>query len=170
MTTILTNIKKKYHKKKEVSIMAEKTKLLVIDEEVKKFNDLEIEVDATLKLINTIIDMFSNKTEIAKGSTNKLVLLFEQKISLLTRKESINKNMADMKRNMFTANAKIKSVEDGDNDLAKIMMNYTEAIKKQQKTMLEAKNAALTLIKNEKDVKEFFDKDNNADLGKETNA
>ena len=127
-----------------------------IDEELGRFNALEKEVNDTLKMLNEIIDLFTNKSELAKGSTGKLVLLIEQKISLLTRKESIIKNMADMKKNMFNTNAKIRSEEDDDTNLAKVMMEYTEALKKQQKALLEAKETAASLIENEKDVNEFF--------------
>lgn len=137
--------------------MAEKIERFEIAEELTRFNALEKEVNDTLTMINTIIDMFNKTSELAKGSTGKLVLLIEQKISLLTRKESIIKNMADMKKNMFTANAKLQSSEDGDTDLARVMMEYTEAIKKQQKTLLEAKDIALSIIENEKDVDAFFE-------------
>jgi hypothetical protein len=135
----------------------EKTDILIIDEEISRFNSLEIEVNDTLKLLNEIIDMFTSKAELAKGSSGKLVLLIEQKIALLTRKESIIKNLADMKKNMFVANSKIKSVEDGDNDLARILLEYTNAIKKQQKALLEAKDAANQVIENSKEVNTFFE-------------
>jgi len=135
-----------------------KTEIFQIDEEMSRFNALEKEVNDTLKMLNDIIEMFTSKTELAKGSTGKLVLLIEQKISLLTRKESIIKNMADMKKNLFNTNSKIKNGEDGDTDLAKVMIEYTEAIKKQQKALLETKEAAEMLIKNEKDVNDFFGK------------
>lgn len=136
-----------------------KSEVFKIDEEISRFNALEVEVNDTLKMINEIIDMFTSKTELAKGSTGKLVLLIEQKISLLTRKESIIKNMADMKKNLFNTNSKIKSSEDADTDLARVMIEYTDAIKKQQKIMLEAKeNAEAILVNNEKDVNAFFSK------------
>jgi hypothetical protein len=138
--------------------MADKIEMFEIEEEINRFNALEVEVNDTLKMLNEIIDMFTSKTELAKGSTGKLVLLIEQKISLLTRKESIIKNMSELKKNMFNTNSKIKNAEDGDNDLAKVMMEYTEAIKKQQKALLEAKDAALSVISNEKDVDDFFDR------------
>ena len=70
--------------------MAEKVLEFNIDAEVVRFDALEIEVNDTLKMINEIIALFS-KADIAKGATGKLVLLIEQKISLLTRKESIIK-------------------------------------------------------------------------------
>lgn len=129
-----------------------------IDEELNKFNSLEIEINDTLKMLNDIIAIFSAKNEVAKGSTGKLVLLIEQKISLLTRKESIIKNIADMKKNMFNTNSKIKGSEDEDTNLAKVMIEYTDAIKKQQKALIEANEKAKVLIANESAVEDFFKK------------
>lgn len=134
----------------------EETKFFNVEEELTRFTALEKEVNDTLNMLNEIIDMFTAKTEIAKGNAGKLVLLVEQKISLLTRKESIIKNMADMKKNMFNTNAKIKNAEDGDTDLTRILMEYTEAIKKQQKEIQEAKETAMELIENQKEVESFF--------------
>jgi len=136
--------------------MAEKILEFNIDAEVVRFDALEIEVNDTLIMINEIIALFS-KADIAKGATGKLVLLIEQKISLLTRKESIIKAMADMKKNRYNANAKVQSGEDGDTDLAKVMIEYTDAIKKQHKTMEEAKEIAGELIaKNGPEVDNYF--------------
>jgi chromosome segregation ATPase len=134
----------------------EETKFFDIDEELSRFTALEKEVNDTLKMLNDIIDMFTAKTEIAKGSAGKLVLLVEQKISLLTRKESIIKNMADLKKNMFNTNSKIKNAEDSDTDLTRVLMEYTEAIKKQQREIQEAKETAMQLIENQKEVENFF--------------
>jgi chromosome segregation ATPase len=134
----------------------EEVKLFDIEEELSRFTALEVEVNETLKMLNDIIDMFTSKTELAKGSSGKLVLLVEQKISLLTRKESIIKNMADMKKNMFNTNSKIKDAEDGNTDLTKVLMEYTDAIKKQQREIQEAKETAQELIKNQQEVDSFF--------------
>lgn len=139
-------------------MIEEKKELFQVDEELSKFNALEKEVNDTLKMLNEIIDMFTSKTELAKGSAGKLVLLIEQKVSLLTRKESIIKNMADMKKNLFNTNSKIKLDEDGNNDFAKILLEYTEAVKKQQKVLLEAKATVNSMVGNAEDVNEFFSK------------
>lgn len=135
----------------------EEVKYFNIDEELTRFSALEKEVNDTLKMLNDIIDMFTSKNEIAKGNAGKLVLLVEQKISLLTRKESIIKSMADLKKNLFNTNSKIKNAEDGDSDFARVLMEYTEAIKKQQKDIQEAREAARELIENQKEVDRFFD-------------
>lgn len=135
----------------------EEVKYFNIDEELTRFSALEKEINDTLNMLNEIIDMFTSKNEIAKGNAGKLVLLVEQKISLLTRKESIIKGMADLKKNLFNTNTKIKNAEDGDNDFARVLMEYTEAIKKQQKDIQEAREAARELIENQKEVDKFFD-------------
>lgn len=128
-----------------------------IETELDRFNSLEREVNETIDLVNSVIVLFSNKTEIAKGSSNRLALLLEQKISLLTRKESIIKNIAELKRNAFNINAKIVDAESGDNDLAMIMKEYTAAIKKQQHELSEVKKQAQQIL-NEDEVERFFNK------------
>lgn len=139
-----------------VEIKNNELEIFKIDDELDKFSLLEKEVNDTIFMLNGIIELFSNKTEVAKGSTGKLVLLIEQKISLLTRKESIIRNIADMKKNLFNTNSKIKSSEDGDTDLAKVMMEYTEVIKKQHKAIEEARDTIKVLVSNEDEVQDFF--------------
>lgn len=134
-------------------------KFFNVDEEIKKFSELEIEVNETIEVLDKIISYFTPKNEVLRGSANKLVLLMEQKISLYTRKESIIKNLADMKKNVFNANTKIINGEDSDTDFAKVLMEYTEEVKKKRKVLEESKESALALIEeisNQDEVENYF--------------
>ena len=105
-------------------------------------------------MIDSIIEMFNNKSEIARGASNRLALLLEQKISLLTRKESIIKNIADLKRNTFTVNTKIEDGKENSN-LTKLLLEYTTNVRKQHKQLQEAQTH-IREVANEEELLEFF--------------
>ena len=75
----------------------EEVKYFNIDEELTRFSALEKGNKWYFKDAERNNRHVHLKNEIAKGNAGKLVLLVEQKISLLTRKESIIKGMADLK-------------------------------------------------------------------------
>lgn len=132
----------------------EKIVSLNIDDELRRLNELEVEVNETIKMIDSIIEMFNNKSEIARGASNRLALLLEQKISLLTRKESIIKNIADLKRNTFTVNTKIEDGKENSN-LTKLLLEYTTNVRKQHKQLQEAQTH-IREVANEEELLEFF--------------
>lgn len=131
-----------------------------IEEELVRFNTLENEVNETIKMLNDIIEMFNNRNEIAKGMSSRIVALVEQKIGLLMRKESIIKNIADLKKNAFTINQKIKETESGEEqEFSKIMAQYTAAIREQQKELNQAKDEIRQVL-NKEETDAFFGKHN----------
>lgn len=128
-----------------------------ITEELDRFNKLETEVESTIEKLDQIIAMFGDN-DIARGASNRVVALIEQKIGLLMRKESIIKNIADLKRNAFTINLKItESANEGDDDLTRTITEYTRAIREQQQQLKEANNQMLGVL-NKEETEMFFNK------------
>jgi len=129
---------------------------LELQEELKRFEDLEKTIDSTITMIDGVIELFNNKVELARGSTMKLTALIEQKVSLLMRKESVIRNIADIKKVVFNTNTKIKSANEGDNNLQKAIEEFTNTLREQQKEINQKNKDIRDMIKNNEELEEYF--------------
>ena|SRR5690554_757273 len=129
---------------------------LELQEELKRFEDLEKTIDSTITMIDGVIELFNNKVELARGSTMKLAALIEQKVSLLMRKESVIRNIADIKKVVFNTNTKIKSANEGDNNLQKAIEEFTNTLREQQKEINQKNKDIRDMIKNNEELEEYF--------------
>lgn len=134
---------------------------LVVEEELGRLSVLETEINNTLDMLEDVIKVLKDPNSIIKGGSGRLATVVEQKISLLTRKESVIKNQADLKRAVFTTNSKINAEEGSPQaELLKMMSAITDEARRSRDALEKAaKELGSPAIKNMDDVHNFFTDD-----------